>query len=135
MFENLKNFGALLTQAGQIRQKISELREELGHKTVEGEAGAGAVRVTMNGRLEVVSVRLDPVMIKSLLAPGSASGAEDAVTSAGGTSGGGAEQAMVEELLASAVNAASAKAREVVQQEISRLTGGLPIPGLDQLMG
>jgi DNA-binding YbaB/EbfC family protein len=118
MFENLKNFGSLLTQAGQIRQKIQELRDELGHKSVEGEAGAGAVRVTMNGRLEVLSVRLDPAMIKSLLGP----------TGAG-------EQAMVEELIASAFNAASVKARELVQQEISRLTGGLAIPGLDQLMG
>lgn len=116
MFENLRNVGNLLTQAGQIRQKVAELREELGHKSVEGEAGAGAVRVTMNGRLEVLSVRMDPVMIASL------------------HTGGEADKALVEELVASAVNAASAKAREVVQQEISRLTGGLAIPGLDQLM-
>jgi nucleoid-associated protein EbfC len=117
MFDNLKNFGSLLSQAGQMRQKIAELREELGQKSVEGEAGAGAVRVTMNGRLDVLSIHLDPVMIKSLL----------------GT-GGEAEQAMVEELVASAVNAASAKARELVQQEISKLTGGLSLPGLDQVL-
>jgi len=131
MFDNLRNLGAMLTQAGQIRQKITELREELGQKTVEGEAGAGAVRVIMNGRLEVVSVRLDPVMIRSLL--GTSAGS--AASTPAGSADAAPERAMVEELVVSAVNAAGARARELVQQEISRLTGGLSIPGLDQIMG
>lgn len=118
MFDNLRNLGNLLTQAGQIRQKVSELHQQLGRKTVQGEAGAGAVRVTMNGRFEVLAVRLDPVLIRSLTGPAA-----------------GSDQALVEELIAAAVNAAGAKARQLVQQEISRLTGGLSIPGLDQLVG
>lgn len=118
MFDNLKNMASVLGQAKQIRQKIEELQGELGKKTVEGQAGAGAVRVVANGRLEVITVRLDPLLLVTLTGAG-----DDA------------DHQMVEELIAAATNAALLKARGLIQQEVSRLTGGLDMSGLAGLTG
>ena len=83
---------------------------------MEADAGAGAVRVVMNGKLEVVRVQIDGPMLATLVGEGSE-----------------ADQRMVEELIAAAVNAANEKARELIKEEISQVTGGLNIPGLPGL--
>lgn len=125
MLDNLKNLWSMMGQAKQMREKFTQMQEELGRKVVEGEAGAGAVRVRVNGRLEVMSVALDRPMLLALTAPDdeSAKGPSES------------DLKMVEDLIAAAVNAAMAKAREMIQQEMQQLTGGLNIPGLDKLMG
>ncbi|MCC6680017.1 MAG: YbaB/EbfC family nucleoid-associated protein [Phycisphaeraceae bacterium] len=101
----------------QIKQRMEQMQAELARKTVEAEAGAGAVRVTVNGKLEVLSVQLDPAMIATFL--GDAAKAED--------------RQLVEELIASAVNEALRRAQELVKQEMSKAAGGLNLPGLDGL--
>lgn len=105
MLENLRNLLGIFGQAGQIRQKVAELQAELARKRVEGEAGAGAVRVVMSGDFEVRKVELDPTMIRTLC-----SGAGDET-----------DRHMIEELIASATNDAIAKAQELVRQEVLRL--------------
>ncbi len=117
-FKNLKNLAGLMGNAGEIRQRIEQMQEELARRHVEADAGAGAVRVVVNGRMEVISVHLDRPMIVALAGEGS-----------------DADQQMVEELIVSATNAALAKARELVQEEMARAAGGLNLPGLDKLMG
>ncbi len=118
MFNNLKNFASLMSQAGEFRQKLAQLQAEIAKKTVEADAGAGAVRVVMNGKLEVVSVKLDRPLLATLAGQGP-----------------DADQQMVEDLIASAVNAAIVKTQEMVRQEMMNLTGGMNLPGLDMLMG
>jgi len=118
MFDNLKGMASVLGQAKELKEKMEQLQAELGRRTVEADAGAGAVRVVANGKLEIVSVRLDTPMLASLVGQGDE-----------------ADQEMIEELLAAATNAALDKARELIQQEMSRLTGGLNIPGLGGLAG
>lgn len=117
MFGNLKNLAGLMGQAGQIKEKVAELQESLGRVEVEGEAGAGAVRVVANGKMEVLSVELDRPLLSALAGEGDE-----------------ADLRMVEDLVASAVNAALARARETAQEEIGRLTGDLNLPGLDQFL-
>ncbi len=117
MFDNLKNIGALMGQARELKQKMAELQAELERKTVEGEAGAGAVRVTMNGKFEVLAVTLDPTMITTL----AGEGAE-------------ADKQMIQELIAAAFNAAMQRAQEVAREEMGRITG-MNLPGMDQLLG
>jgi len=117
MFDNLKNLAGLMSHAGEIREKMAEMQERLGEKIVEADAGAGAVRVVMNGRFEVQAVRLDRAMIQTLAG-----------------SGDEADQQMIEELIAAAMNAATAKAQQMVKDEIGAITGGMNIPGLDQIM-
>lgn len=121
MFDNLKNMANLMSQAKEMRAKMEQAQAELSRKTVEADAGAGAVRVTMNGKMEVISVRIDKAMIATLAG-----------------SGADADQAMVEDLLTAAFNAALVKAQELIKEEMSKVTGGLnlgAIPGLDKLMG
>ena len=118
MLDNLKNLASLMGQAKDLREKADQIQAELAAKTVEADAGAGAVRVVANGKLEVISIHLDRPMLTSLVGEGDA-----------------ADQQMVEDLIAAATNAALAKARQLIQQEMAKLTGGLNIPGLDKLIG
>lgn len=118
MFENLKDFAGMMGQAKQLQEKAEQLKDELANRTVEADAGAGAVRVVMNGRFELVRVRFDRAMLTTLMGEGDA-----------------ADHAMVEELTASAVNAAVAKAQGVIRDELAKLTGGMKIPGLEKMLG
>lgn len=121
MFDNLKNMAGLMGQAKEFRERAEKLQAELARKTVEGDAGAGAVRVVMNGKFDVLSVRVDRPLMAAL------AGGEGSATET--------DQQMVEDLVAAAFNDAMTKARELVQNEMSQLTGGLNIPGLDKLLG
>ena len=123
MFEgmkNLKNLASLMGNPGQVqelREKFEKLREELGRRTTEADAGAGAVRVVANGNMEIVRVQLDPVMVRSLAGDPADEQA-------------GADRELIEELIVSATNEALRKAQEMVRDEMGKLSGGLDIPGM-----
>lgn len=117
MFDRIRDLNGLMQQAGQMREHYERLHEKLGERTVEGEAGAGAVRVTMNGRFETVRVDLDRPMITTLAGEGSDADAD-----------------MVQELIASAVNAAREKAQGLMQEELRSLAEQMNVPGLEQLL-
>lgn len=116
--KNLKQLAGLMGNAGEIKAKFEAMQAELENKTVDADAGAGAVRVTVNGHLRVVGVHLDPAMTTALVGSGTE-----------------ADKGMVEELIASATNAAMAKAQLMIKDEMASVTGGLNLPGMDQLMG
>ena len=118
MFDNIKNMASLLGQAKQFQENLESVQKELARKTVEADAGAGAVRVVVNGGLEIVSVHLDRPMLATLAG-----------------SGPDTDQRMVEDLIAAATNAALTKAREMIQQEVSRSAGGMDMSGLGQMLG
>lgn len=116
MFDNLKNLAGMMGQAKEMRAKMEQIQEELQRKTVTAESGAGAVSVTMNGKMEVVNIELDPVMIQTLAGTGT-----------------DADKQMIEDLIVAACRAAHTKAQQLIQDEMKQLTGGLDIPGLDQM--
>lgn len=111
MFNNLGNLADLMRNAGKLRESMEKATESLGQLHVEGSAGGGVVTAKVNGRLEVVSIRIDP----KLLADG--------------------DPELLEDLVTAATNQALAKAREAAAQSLSSLAGGLPIPGLAGLLG
>lgn len=116
MFDQLKNMkqlAGLMGNLGDIREKMEQVQAELGDKVVEADSGAGAVRVSMNGRFEVVSVKIDPAMVLTLAGSGSE-----------------ADREMVEELIASAMNAAVLKVQELLKDTLGEAAGGIGIPGL-----
>ncbi len=78
MFNNLGNLADLMRNAGKIRESVEKATEALGQLEVEGSAGGGVVTAKVNGRLELLSVRIDP----KLLADGDAELLEDLVTAA-----------------------------------------------------
>ncbi|MCG5054761.1 MAG: YbaB/EbfC family nucleoid-associated protein [Myxococcales bacterium] len=98
---DLKN---LFETAQKVQSEIARVKDELGAKTVEGEAGGGLVRCVANGKGEVVSVHIDPSVINAL------------------------EPRLLEDLVAGAVNLALDKVKELAQSEMARAAGGLPLP-------
>jgi len=100
------NINQLMKQAKKMQAKMTELQAELEQKTVESSAGGGMVKVIANGKQEILSITIDPEVVN----------AEDIE--------------MLQDLILAAVNDALRKAQEMVAEEMSKLTGGLKIPGL-----
>jgi nucleoid-associated protein EbfC len=111
VFNNLGNLADLMKNAGKLRESMEKATESLGQLQVDGTAGGGVVTAKVNGRLELVSIRIDP----KLLADGDAE--------------------LLEDLVLAAVNQGLIKAREAAAQSISSMAGGLPIPGLSGFLG
>ncbi len=102
----MKDLGKLLKQAQQVQAKVAEMQAELALKTVEASAGGGMVTVVMNGKNEVVSMKIEPEVVD----PG--------------------DVEMLEDLVIAALNEARSKVEEMIQNEMSAITGGLPLQGL-----
>src|SRR5207249_7556766 len=102
----VKGFGNLMREAQRLQQQMAAVQEEVAQKKVQATAGGGMVTVEANGKQEIVSIKIDPEVINK----------DDAQ--------------MLEDLVLAASNEALRKARELVQQELGKLTGGLKIPGL-----
>jgi len=98
--------GNLLKQAQDMQARMAKIQEELANKTVEGSAGGGMVQVTVNGQFNLTAVKIEASVINA------------------------AEKDMLEDLILAAVNDGVRKARDLVSSEMSKITGGLKIPGL-----
>lgn len=108
MFDNIKNLAnlpAMLAKAREMQEKMKTLQEELAQKQVSADAGAGAVTAIVNGRLELVALRIDK---EKLVDP--------------------TDLEMIEDLTVSAVNAAHAKAAEMMRVEMGKLAGDMGLP-------
>ncbi len=102
----MSNIGNLMKQAQQMQAKMAMLQNELGDREVEASAGGGMVKVKVNGKQELLSVSIN----KECVDP------EDVAT--------------LEELVFTAVNQAMKQSQDMVSQAMSKVTGGLNIPGL-----
>lgn len=102
----MKGMGDVMKQAQKLQTKMLRLQEEMAGKTVEATSGGGMVKIVANGRQQVVSIQIE----KEVVDP------EDVE--------------MLQDLILAAVNDALLKSQEMVSQEMSKLTGGLNIPGL-----
>jgi len=100
------NMNQMLKQAQKLQEEMARTQEEVKTKTVEATAGGGAVKVVVNGSLELLELHIQP----------------DAVNPE--------DVEMLEDLVKAAVNEGFRKAQELVSVEMSKLTGGLKIPGL-----
>jgi DNA-binding YbaB/EbfC family protein len=102
----VKGFGNMMKEAQRLQREMERMQEEIGKKTVDATAGGGMVTVQANGKQELIAIKIDPEVINK----------DDAQ--------------MLEDLVLAACNEALRKSRELVQQELGKLTGGLKIPGL-----
>jgi hypothetical protein len=98
-----------MKQAQQMQAKMAKLQEQMGDMTVEASSGGGMVTVTANGKQEILSVSIE----KEVIDP------EDAE--------------MLQDLIIAAVNDALAKAKQMVQDEMGKLTQGMNLPGIPGL--
>jgi DNA-binding YbaB/EbfC family protein len=104
--ETFGSLQELLQRAQDLREKLVRIQEEAARTTVEASAGGGMVTATVNGKLELVRLRIDPGVFEDR------------------------DRELVEDLVVAAVNEALRRAQERVREEMGRLTGGFKIPGL-----
>lgn len=102
----MQNFNTIMKQAKKMQERMGQLQKELETKTVEADAGGGMVRVVVNGKYEIVSLKIE----KEVVNP------EDIE--------------MLQDLIIAVVNEGIRKAQEMSASEMSKITGGLNIPGL-----
>ena len=96
----------ILKQAQALQSKLAEVQGEAARKTVEASAGGGMVTAVVNGRLEVVKIHIEPQVFASN------------------------DREMLEDLVVAAINEAIRKAQQLMAEAMSKVTGGLKIPGL-----
>lgn len=106
MAQGIGGMGNLFKQAQEMQARIAKIQEELAQKTVEGSSGGGMVQVTVNGQLAMTAVKIDATVINP------------------------EEKDMLEDLVLAAVNDGMRKARDMISNEMSKVTGGIKIPGL-----
>jgi DNA-binding YbaB/EbfC family protein len=102
----MTGLGDLMKQAQRLKAEMDRIQAEAGAKTAEGSAGGGMVTAVANGRGELLSVRIDPEVAK------------------------GEDLPMLQDLVTAAANDALRKAREMLAQEVARVTGGMGLSGL-----
>jgi DNA-binding YbaB/EbfC family protein len=94
----------MMKQAQELQGRMQKMQEDLGHLEVEGQSGGGLVRLTLNGKLEAKSLKIDPSLIKP------------------------EEAEMLEDLIVAAYQDAKGKAEAAVQAKVQELTGGIALP-------
>lgn len=101
-----KGLGGLMKQIQEMQSKMTQAQAELETVRVTGTSGGGMVQAVMNGKQELLEIKIDPQVIDP------------------------ADKEMLEELVLAAVSQAREKAAEAQQEKMSDVTGGLPIPGM-----
>jgi len=109
MFGGLGNLGALFKQARSLQENMQKMQETLAQQRIEADAGAGLVRAVVDGKGELVKIKIDPKAVEDV--------------------------ELLEDLVTAAVSSATKKAHESMKAEMSRMTGGLELPGLNELLG
>jgi DNA-binding YbaB/EbfC family protein len=94
----------MMKQAQEIQGRMQKMQEDLVNLEVEGQSGAGLVKVKLNGKLDARALKIDPSLIRP----------EDAE--------------MLEDLIVAAFQDAKTKAETAVQAKMQEITGGLPLP-------
>ena len=102
----MKGMGNMMKQAQQLQAKMLKMQEEMADKTVEASAGGGMIKVVANGRQQILSIQIE----KEVVDPD--------------------DVEMLQDLILAALNDALTKSQEMVSGEMSKLTGGLKIPGM-----
>lgn len=100
------DMGNILKQAQAMQEQMAKIQQQAATKTASGTAGGGIVTVTANGAMQIVSVVIDPEVIK------------------------GGDVDMAQDLVVAATNEALRKAKELMEAEMKALTGGMKLPGL-----
>ncbi|PIV02118.1 MAG: YbaB/EbfC family nucleoid-associated protein [Syntrophobacterales bacterium CG_4_8_14_3_um_filter_58_8] len=103
---SVQNFGNIMKQAKKMQERMVELQEELATKSVEATAGGGMVSVRVNGKFEILSLKIE----KEVVNPD--------------------DVEMLQDLIVAALNEGIRKAQEMAASEMGKITGGMQIPGL-----
>ena len=98
------DIGKIMKQAGEMQAKMKAMQEKLSEMEITGEAGAGMVKIVMNGKGYVSAVAIDPQLFN------------------------GDDREVLEDLIAAALNDAKSKLDAQSAEQMKEMTAGLPIP-------
>ena len=101
-----KGLSSMIKQAQKMQQQMAKLQEEAGKKTVEASSGGGMVTVVVNGKQQLLSLKLEDEVVDP------------------------ADIEMLQDLIVAAVNEAIKQSQDMVSSEMAQLTGGMKMPGL-----
>ncbi|MGB4412765.1 MAG: YbaB/EbfC family nucleoid-associated protein [Atribacterales bacterium] len=102
----MQNWKNLMKEAQKMQAKIAKMQEELKEKTVEASSGGGRVKVVCNGQQEIIDIEIEPELLEEK------------------------DVEMLQDLVLAAVNEALRRSREIAEEEMGKITGGLNLPGL-----
>ncbi|HOQ68131.1 MAG TPA: YbaB/EbfC family nucleoid-associated protein [Candidatus Atribacteria bacterium] len=102
----MQNWKNLMKEAQKMQAKIARMQEELKEKTVEASSGGGMVKVVCNGQQEIIDIEIEPELLEEK------------------------DVEMLQDLILAAVNEALRRSREIAEEEMGKITGGLNFPGL-----
>lgn len=111
MKERGVNIGQIARMAQQVQAQMAQAGEELKETTLEATAGGGAVRVTITGAQEIRAIEIDPAAVDP------------------------AEVEMLQDLVMAAVNDAIARSKQLAEERMARIAGGVGLPGMPGLPG
>jgi DNA-binding YbaB/EbfC family protein len=107
--KNMPDLGNLMNLAQKLQGDMAKMQEDLARMECEASAGGGMVTARVNGEHQLVSIKIDPEAVDPK------------------------DVGMLQDLIVAAVNQAMTKMRDTAQKEMSKLTGGLSIPGMPNL--
>jgi len=105
--KNIGNMNQMLKMAQKMQQDLARTQEEMGEKVVEASAGGGAVTATVNGRKELLALKIEPEVVTP-----------DDVE-------------MLEDMIVAAINQAMRQAEEMMAEAMAKITGGIKLPGMN----
>ena len=105
----IANIANLLKSAKDMQGKFERMQEELSRRRFDGDAGGGMVRATVDGRGELIDIKINAESVGDV--------------------------ELLENLVKAAIGAATAKSRETMKTDLASLTGGVSIPGLTEMLG
>lgn len=100
----MKNLMGMMKQVGEMQARVQQMQEELAAIEIEGQAGAGLVKVTLSGKGEMKKIAIDPSLMKP------------------------EETEILEDLIVAAAQDAKAKLDAQLQAKMQEMAGGLPLP-------
>lgn len=99
-----KGFGQILNQAKKMQEKMQKLQDEMGDKTVEAQSGGGMVTCVVNGKQELISLTISNEVWEER------------------------DKELIEDLIVAAINEGLNKSKDLFQEELSKITGGMQLP-------
>jgi DNA-binding YbaB/EbfC family protein len=110
VFKSLGNIANMMKQAQEMKSRMAELEANLAQVRVKGSAGGGMVNVEANGQQKILFVRIDEKLLTT------------------------DDREMLEDLIAAATNDALNLAKQAAAEQMSEITGGLNLPGMEEMM-
>lgn len=102
----MRDFGKLMREAQRIQAEITRIQKELSETRVEGSAGGSAVKVVLSGTMEPLEVKISPEVLEN------------------------SDVSLLEDLVLSAIREAINSSKELAQEKMSQVAGGLGLPGM-----